>query len=67
MKQTNIKRESPIGIRPNTELRSLIEKIAKDERRTTANVVVYIVDQYLSSTNGQLLKRAKVIEEQQAV
>lgn len=59
--KTNTKREAPIGIRFRPDLRKLIKKVAKEEGRSAPNVVVYIVDQYFSSTNGKLLKQTEIM------
>lgn len=57
----NKKRPNPMGLRVPPEFRETIEKIAHEEGRTLSNTVVYIVNQYLSSTNGKLLKHVKVV------
>lgn len=57
-----LKTKSAIGIRPKPEFRKTLEQIAKTHRRSVASVVVYIVEEYLSSTNGQLLRPLSTID-----
>lgn len=45
---------SAIGIRPREEIRTLLEHRATEDKRTVANVCVYIIDKVLSITNGSL-------------
>lgn len=55
-------RANPIAFRPPTKIREFIEHIAQDEGRSMANVVVNIVTQYLTDTNGKLLRHPKIVE-----
>lgn len=52
-----------LSFRASPQTVQMLRNIANDERRSMSGVIVYIVDQYLASTNGQLLKRAKVVSE----
>lgn len=53
----------PTGLRAPVRLLNQLGQIAKSERRSVSNVVVYIVEQYLASTKGKLLKNVKVVGE----
>lgn len=56
------KRYSAVGIRLPENIREIVNKIAAEEKRSLPNVLVYIVDQYLSSTNGRLLRNIKIVD-----
>ena len=64
--ESKITRPSAIGIRPSPFTREILESLSQEERRTIPSLVVYIVDQYLSSTNGKLLKNIKIVSGDQA-
>lgn len=61
MKKSNPKAVT-IGWRPPDDMWDFILRISNEENRPLANVVGSIVIQYLSSTNGRLFKKVKVIE-----
>lgn len=51
----------PKGVRFLPSTISSVEKAGKADGRNFSNTIVYIVHQYLSSTNGKLLKNIKIV------